>query len=76
LWAGVSVSDMAAAVAVSRTAANYSFRPDCLCETSFARFARLGASTQAVRNVSHSFAMRKFRISHDTLVGVPSGAAN
>ena len=32
LWAGVSMSDMAATVTVSRTAANYRFRTDCLRE--------------------------------------------
>ncbi len=55
------------AVTARRQISGKSFRPVCLCGTSFAQFARLGASTQAVRNVSHSFALRKFRIPHDTL---------
>ena len=33
----------------------------------FRPFRPLGASTQAVRNISHSFALRSFRIPHDTL---------
>ncbi len=55
LWAGVSVSDMAAAVAISRTAANYSFRPDCLCETSFA----LIACAKLVSHVSPAWGRRR-----------------
>jgi len=76
LWAGASGSDMAATVAVSRTAAN--FCPDCLCGKQFrpvrAKCAKLVPHISPAWDVDasrakipHSFTLRKFRIPHDTL---------
>ncbi len=51
------------AVTARRQISGKCFRTD----SQFRPFRPLGASTQAVRNVPHSFALRKFRIPHETL---------